>query len=115
MTVDAEGQLWCAVSPHARFSYLGDPDKTAAAWRHTLAGPAFTVADVGRIDADGYVFLDGRRDDAMPDQEWGQEWGQRVCAAVVGRPTSRLFASTPAPYSRPRCVPRPTYALRHCL
>ncbi|MEO5661917.1 MAG: class I adenylate-forming enzyme family protein [Nocardioides sp.] len=113
ITTDDEGRLWCVVPPHARFSYLGDPAKTAEAWRDTPDGPAFTVGDVGRIDADGYVHLDGRRDDlvitggvnvyplevenalrdlpgvddagvfAMPDPEWGQ----RVCAAVVGTAT----------------------------
>lgn len=113
ITVDDEGRLWCVVPAHARFTYLGDPEKTAQAWRETPAGPAFTVGDVGRIDADGYVHLDGRRDDlvisggvnvyplevenalrevpgvedvgvfAMPDPAWGQ----RVCAAVVGTAT----------------------------
>ena len=111
ITTDADGRLWCAVPAHARFSYLGDPEKTEAAWRETPVGPAFTVGDVGRIDADGYIHLDGRRDDlvisggvnvyplevenalrevpgvddvavfGLPDPEWGQ----RVCAAVVGR------------------------------
>lgn len=110
MTVDAEGHLWCVVPPHARFVYLGDPDKTAAAWRDTDAGPAFTVGDLGHIDEDGYVYLDGRREDLiisggvnvypaevervlgeLPGVEdvavFGvddEEWGQRVCAAVVG-------------------------------
>lgn len=113
ITTDSEGRLWCVVPPHARFSYLGAPDKTAEAWRETPDGPAFTVGDVGRIDADGFVHLDGRRDDlvitggvnvyplevenalrevpgvhdvgvfAMPDPAWGQ----RVCAAVVGTAT----------------------------
>jgi long-chain acyl-CoA synthetase len=110
MTTDEEGHLWCVVPPHARFSYLNDPDKTAAAWRETQAGPAFTVGDLGHVDEDGYVFLDGRREDLIisggvnvypaevervlaevpgvediavfgADDEW---WGQRVCAAVVG-------------------------------
>ena len=35
MTVDEDGQLWCVVPPHARFSYFGDPEKTAEAWRET--------------------------------------------------------------------------------
>ncbi len=113
ISVDDEGRLWCAVPVHARFTYLGDPGKTAQAWRETPAGPAFSVGDVGRIDPDGYVHLDGRRDDlvisggvnvyplevenalrevpgvhdvgvfAMPDPAWGQ----RVCAAVVGTAT----------------------------
>ena len=65
MTVDEDGQLWCVVPAHARFSYFGDPEKTAAAWRETPDGPAFTVGDLGRIDEDGYVFLDGRREDLI--------------------------------------------------
>jgi long-chain acyl-CoA synthetase len=110
MTVDEEGHLWCVVPPHARFTYLGDPEKTAAAWRATDAGPAFTVGDLGHVDEDGYVFLDGRREDliisggvnvypAEVERVLGEvagvediavfgvadeEWGQRVCAAVVG-------------------------------
>jgi long-chain acyl-CoA synthetase len=110
MTVDEDGHLWCAVPPHARFSYLGDPEKTAEAWRDTPAGPAFTVGDLGRLDDDGYVYLDGRREDliisggvnvypAEVERVLGElpgvqdiavfgvdddRWGQRVCAAVVG-------------------------------
>ena len=106
MTVDDDGHLWCVVPAHARFSYYGDPEKTAAAWR----GSAFTVGDLGRVDEDGYVFLDGRREDliitggvnvypAEVEQVLGEvpgvddiavygvddeQWGQRVCAAVVG-------------------------------
>ena len=110
MTVDEDGRLWCVVPPHARFSYFGDPEKTAEAWRETPDGPAFTVGDLGRIDADGHVHLDGRREDliisggvnvypaeverVLGEVEgvddiavFGAEdegWGQRVCAAVVG-------------------------------
>jgi len=110
MTADEDGHLWCVVPPHARFTYFGDPEKTAAAWRETPDGPAFTVGDLGRIDDDGYVFLDGRREDliisggvnvypAEVEQVLGElagvdeiavygldddQWGQRVCAAVVG-------------------------------
>jgi acyl-CoA synthetase (AMP-forming)/AMP-acid ligase II len=94
------------VPAYARFSYWGDPAKTAAAWH----GDEFTVGDVGRLDADGYLYLDGRRDDLVisggvnvyprevelvlaevPGVEeiavFGVEderWGQRLCAAVVG-------------------------------
>jgi len=110
MEADQHGQLWCVVPPHARFTYLGDPEKTAAAWRELDAGSAFTVGDLGRVDEAGYVFLDGRREDLIisggvnvypaevervlgevPGVEdiavFGVEderWGQRVCAAVVG-------------------------------
>ncbi|ROR91402.1 class I adenylate-forming enzyme family protein [Nocardioides aurantiacus] len=110
MTVDDDGRLWCVVPPHARFEYLGAPEKTAAAWRETPDGPAFTVGDLGHVDGDGHVHLDGRREDlvisggvnvypaeveraltevrgvvdvavfGVPDETWGQ----RVCAAVVG-------------------------------
>jgi long-chain acyl-CoA synthetase len=110
LSVDGDGTIWCTVPQHARFSYFGDPDRTAAAWRETPQGPAFTVGDLGRIDDEGYLYLDGRREDlvitggvnvypleveqvllthpavrdaavyGVPDEEWGQ----RVCAAVVG-------------------------------
>ena len=110
ISVDAEGTLWCVVPEHARFEYFQAPDKTARAWRDTPAGPAFTVGDAGRIDDEGYVYLDGRREDLIitggvnvypleveqvlgehPDvtdvavyAEPDPAWGQRVCAAVVG-------------------------------
>jgi long-chain acyl-CoA synthetase len=106
LQVDGDGTIWCEVPRHARFEYFNDPAKTAAAWR----GDAFTVGDLGRLDEDGYLFLDGRREDlvisggvnvypleveqvlqqhpgvsdvavyGVPDDAWGQ----RVCAAYVG-------------------------------
>jgi long-chain acyl-CoA synthetase len=114
LRVDADGVIWCTVPQHARFSYYGDPEKTADAWRHTSRGDAFTVGDLGRLDDDGYLYLDGRREDlvisggvnvypaevenmlaghpgvedvavfGVPDEQWGQ----RVVAAVVGSATS---------------------------
>jgi long-chain acyl-CoA synthetase len=120
------------VPRHARFTYLGAPERTATAWRETPHGPAFTVGDVGTIDADGYVHLDGRRTDliisggvnvyplevenalrevpgvvdvavyGVPDGEWGQ----RVCAAVVGPATAGALAAHArqvlAPAKRPK-------------
>ena len=106
LETDERGQLWCAVPPWARFEYWRAPDKTAAAWR----GDRVTVGDLGRIDDDGIVWLDGRREDlvisggvnvypaeveavldAHPDvvesAVFGipdDEWGQRVVAAYVG-------------------------------
>ena len=111
--LDADGTIWCAVPEHARFSYVDDPDKTAAAWRDTPDGAAFTVGDLGRLDDDGYLWLDGRRTDLIisggvnvypleVEQVIGehpgvfdiavyavddQQWGQRVCAVVVGSAT----------------------------
>jgi long-chain acyl-CoA synthetase len=45
----------------APFRYLGDPEKTAAAFR----GSAFTAGDVGWVDADGYLFISGRAADVI--------------------------------------------------
>lgn len=132
LTTDPDGTLWCVVPEHARFSYWGAPEKTAAAWRETTDGPAFTVGDLGRIDDEGYVHLDGRRDDLVisggvnvypveVEQVLGghpgvrdvavfgvadDTWGQRVCAAVVGEATEaelRSYAAERlAPPKRPK-------------
>ena len=106
LEVDETGRIWCHVPPYARFEYWRDPERTAEAWR----GDAFTVGDLGRLDDDGYLFIDGRRDDlvisggvnvypaeveaVLADVPGVQEvavfgvpderWGQRVCAAVIG-------------------------------
>ncbi|GAA1942417.1 class I adenylate-forming enzyme family protein [Nocardioides marmoribigeumensis] len=110
ITVAEDRTIWCVVPEHARFTYYREPAKTAEAWRETPDGPAFTVGDHGRIDDDGYLYLDGRREDlvisggvnvypaevedvlsAVPGvlqvAVFGREdpdWGQRVCAAYVG-------------------------------
>ena len=106
ITVDDDHVIWCAVPPFARFEYWRDAEKTARAWRDD----AFTVGDIGRVDDEGYVYLDGRRDDLVisggvnvypaeveavllevpgvgelavfgaPDERWGQ----RVCVAITG-------------------------------
>lgn len=106
LTVDDDGVIWNTPPAFARFTYWNDPEKTAAAWN----GDAFTVGDLGRIDEDGYLYLDGRRDDLIltggvnvypaeiervllsvngvedcavfPRDD--ESWGQRVCAAYVG-------------------------------
>ncbi|MGH3372335.1 MAG: class I adenylate-forming enzyme family protein, partial [Nocardioidaceae bacterium] len=110
LSVDRDGTIWCTVPPHARFSYWRAPEKTAATWREAADGPAFTVGDLGRLDAEGYLYLEGRREDLVisggvnvypveVEHALGEHpgvtavavfgvdderWGQRVCAAVVG-------------------------------
>ena len=111
LAVDDDGTIWCRPPDFARFRYWGDDAKTRAAWRDG----AFTVGDLGRLDADGYLYIDGRRDDLIitggvnvyPAEVeaalsgvdgvaeiavFGMDddrWGQRVCAAVVTTGTGR--------------------------
>lgn len=132
LSVDPDGTIWCRVPRHARFTYWRDPEKTAQAWR----GDAFSVFDLGTLDADGFLFLDGRRDDLIisggvnvypleverallghpgvhdaavfPVDD--ERWGQMVCAAVVGdvEPDALLAWLAPrlAPYKRPKRILR---------
>ena len=105
LAVDPDGTVWCRPPAFGRFAYWRDEAGTAAAWRDG----SFTVGDLGRLDDDGYLYLDGRRDDlvitggvnvypaeveaALSDVAGVEEvavfglpderWGQRVCAAVV--------------------------------
>jgi acyl-CoA synthetase (AMP-forming)/AMP-acid ligase II len=56
LPVGEVGQIWFE-TPHASFEYHNDPEKTAASrspegW--------FTLGDVGRVDADGYLYLTDR-------------------------------------------------------
>jgi acyl-CoA synthetase (AMP-forming)/AMP-acid ligase II len=109
LSVDEDGTIWCGTPQHARFEYWRAPERTAAAWR----GGAFSVGDLGRLDDDAFLYLDGRRNDLvitggvnvypaeveaalhrLPGVQdvavFGvddERWGQRVCAAVVGEVT----------------------------
>jgi long-chain acyl-CoA synthetase len=92
------GQIWVLHDRPEPWEYWGDPEKTAAAWRDG----AFTVGDLGYLDADGYLYIAGRMYDTIitggvnvypaeveavlgthpdiaevvvfgvPDEEWGQ-------------------------------------------
>ena len=128
-----EGVIWCAPPPWASFAYWGDEEKTRAAWRDGPDGAReFTVGDLGRLDDDGYLFIDGRRDDLVitggvnvyPDDVESvlcacpgvdqvavfgvadDQWGQRVCAAIVGDAAEadlRIWAGEHlAPFKRPK-------------
>jgi acyl-CoA synthetase (AMP-forming)/AMP-acid ligase II len=132
LEIGEDSRVWCHAPAFARFEYWDDPVRTAEAWR----GDAFTVGDLGRLDEDGYLFLDGRRDDlvisggvnvypaeveaALADVPGVEEvavfgapderWGQRVCAAVVGlaRPEDVVAAARArlAAYKCPKDVYR---------
>lgn len=133
LAIDDTGRIWCHVPPYARFEYWRDPVRTAEAWR----GDAFTVGDLGRLDADGYLFIDGRRDDlvisggvnvypaevetALADVPGVQEvavfgvpderWGQRVCAAVIGEvATEDVVAAARARLAAYKC-PKDVYSV----
>ena len=125
-----DGQLWCRPPAAARFEYWGAEEKTAQTWD----GKWFTVGDLGRIDPEGYVFLEGRRDDLIitggvnvyPAEverilremdgiddvcvlgKDDLEWGERVCAVIIGSPTIEEIAAYGrthlAPYKRPKSI-----------
>ncbi len=105
-----DGTIWCTPPEYGYFEYWGDPEKTAAAWQVIDGKRWFTVGDLGRLDEEGYLYIEGRREDliitggmnvypaeleaeilafdgvhdvavfGIPDERWGQ----KVCAAVVG-------------------------------
>ena len=129
LSVDADGTIWCRPPAFARFEYWRDPAKTAATWR---ADGSFTVGDLGRLDDDGFLHLDGRRDDliitggvnvyplevervlldhpAVRDAAVfpvdDEHWGQMVCAAVVSDLDEDALrdhvTARLAPYKRPK-------------
>ena len=105
-----DGTIWCAPPEYDYFEYWGDPEKTSAPWQVIDGKRWFTVGDLGRLDEEGYLCIEGRREDfiitggmtdcpaelegeilafegvrdaavfGVPDERWDQ----RVCAAIVG-------------------------------
>jgi long-chain acyl-CoA synthetase len=128
LAIDDDGTIWCRVPRHARFAYWRSPERTAAAWR----GDAFSVGDLGRLDDDGYLHLDGRRDDLiisggvnvypleveralrdhpgvadvavfpLPDERWGQMVVAAVVTDVADDALAAWMAERLAPYKRPK-------------
>jgi long-chain acyl-CoA synthetase len=104
----AEGTIWIRVDPATRFSYFNAPEKTAGQYDGDYA----TLGDVGRFDADGYLYLTGRTaeciisggvniyprevDEALLDHPAvadacvvgvpSRDWGEEVKAVVQLRP-----------------------------
>ena len=60
-----DGVVWCSAPHYARFRYWGDDAKTARAVTIGPDGIHFTVGDLGRMDEEGYLFLEGRREDLI--------------------------------------------------
>jgi long-chain acyl-CoA synthetase len=101
------GEVWVHDPGVERFHYWNDDTKTSRAWRDG----GFTVGDLGRLDDEGYLYLEGRRHDmiitggvnvypqevervlmthpavaeavvyGVPHEEWGQEVRAQVIAA----------------------------------
>ena len=105
-----DGVIWCAAPEYGYFKYWNEPTKTSHAWQELDGKRWFTVGDLGRLDDEGYLYIDGRRDDLIITGGMNvypaeieayilgfegvtdvavfglqdDQWGQRVCAAIVG-------------------------------
>jgi long-chain acyl-CoA synthetase len=58
------GLIYVSPPGGARFHYHNDPEKTAGAWQEGALS-AFTVGDVGHLDADGFLYITDRAADMV--------------------------------------------------
>ena len=90
------GLIYVRPQGGARFEYHDDPEKTASVW----SDDAFSVGDIGHLDADGYLFLTDRAADMVirggvnvyprEIEEVLYEHPSVVDCAVFGIPDDRL-------------------------
>ena len=118
------GEVWVRDPSVERFRYWNDDVKTERAWR----ADAFSVGDIGWLDEDGYLFLQGRKHDMIitggvnvyPQEVenvllqhpavaeavvYGvenEEWGQEVRAEVVAAPNLPLDGDLLRAWARDR-------------
>ncbi|GAA0603475.1 acyl-CoA synthetase [Sporichthya brevicatena] len=59
--VGQDGLVYLRTPAPTRFHYHRDADRTATAWH----ADAFTLGDIGHLDADGYLYLTGRSADLL--------------------------------------------------
>ncbi|MFP5308552.1 MAG: class I adenylate-forming enzyme family protein [Actinomycetes bacterium] len=128
----AVGTVWVHAPAHARWSYWRDPARTARAWD----GDAFTVGDLGSLDAAGRLTLAGRDGDlvisggvnvypaevervllaqpgvaeavvyGVPDPDWGEQVRAAVVPHVGAEPDPDRLRAACAAALRPAAVPR---------
>ena len=82
-------------SPMAMSRYVGDDAATARATVRTQHGPAFRTGDLGRFDASGTLFIEGRVDDVVKVR------GEKVALDRVARVAEERGATSAFAFSEP--------------
>ncbi|WP_443048889.1 AMP-binding protein [Streptomyces sp. NBC_00328] len=85
-----------AVGPHVMRGYWKTPEVTAAAFRSdpVTGAPRLHTGDYGRLDADGYLYFEGRRDD-MFKRKGIRMSTLEIEAAALDVPGVRAAAAVP--------------------
>jgi acetyl-CoA synthetase len=87
--------------------YFGDPARNAAA----LGGSHYGTSDVGRRDADGYVWYVGRTDDVFKSSDYRISPFE-LESALIEHPAVAEAAVIESPDPRRLCVPKACIALK---